>query len=276
MPHSLYSIRMHASREDRHLSGAERIVSANTIDAVLQTLVARAMGKTEDPDRVVVTIEGLGERPLLRLAALDVVTIDVHDEQNGRSCAQKILEQAGVSLHAARTALMSLAQGPSPDNKVMRGAVLMDAASGDRLEPDPMRGVRVSRFDWEDSALSRVRRCLESVGLTHSRTWEALALATKVASTAGIIAELCWSDDPDYTAGYVASRTTGYVRFPYLKKAGDKRGGRVFFVDRKQQDTAALIRYLETEAVLIHDGGSCLPALSFEDYCTGCRPQDKV
>jgi len=56
-------------------------------------------------------------------------------------------------------------------------------------------------------------------------------LASKVASVKGTIAELCWSDDPFYTTGYVASKKLGYVRIPHLKKEGDYHGGRVFFVD---------------------------------------------
>ena len=55
-------------------------------------------------------------------------------------------------------------------------------------------------------------------------------LASKVASVKGTIAELCWSDDPFYTTGYVASKKLGYVRIPHLKYEGDYRGGRVFFV----------------------------------------------
>ena len=83
---------------------------------------------------------------------------------------------------------------------------------------------------------------LAAIGLTHFRTREALALATKVAHAPGIIAELCWSDDPDYTAGYVASPRIGYVRFPVLKLPDDPRGGRVFFVDRNTLDIEAFIK----------------------------------
>jgi len=97
----------------------------------------------------------------------------------------------------------------------MRGAMIIDARTGDRMEPDQERGVRASRFDWTDDALEAINRKLAVIGLTHFRTREALALATKVAHAPGMVAELCWSDDPDYTAGYVASRATGYVRFRY-------------------------------------------------------------
>ena len=39
----------------------------------------------------------------------------------------------------------------------------------------------------------------------------------------GVVAELCWSDDPDYTTGYVAGKNIGYVRIkPIYKQSKDK------------------------------------------------------
>jgi 6-carboxyhexanoate--CoA ligase len=148
----------------------------------------------------------------------------------------------------------------------MRGAMLMDAESGARLEPDQDRGIRASRFDWECEASDSIDRCLAAAGLTHYRTKEALALASKVAYAPGIIAELCWSDDPDYQAGYIAARKTGYVRFPNLKRIGDPTGGRVFFIHRNDADLEAIIRFLEQEPVLISAPGDCKPPLPAEDF----------
>ena len=148
----------------------------------------------------------------------------------------------------------------------MRGAMIMDALTGERLEPDHERGVRASRFDWSEKALESVTGSLASVGLTHFRTREALALATKVAHAPGMIAELCWSDEPDYTAGYVASPDMGYVRFPFLKQQGLSHGGRAFFVQRNGLDLQLLIRYLESAVILVDDTGVCHPAIDPELY----------
>ena len=49
---------------------------------------------------------------------------------------------------------------------------------------------------------------------------EALVLATKVQSCPGIVGELCWSDDPDYTVGYVACNGI-YHRIPNMKEMGE-------------------------------------------------------
>ena len=257
MHKGLYSIRMRASLNGKHVSGAERIVAFDKIDVVLRELVSRALGKGASPDEIVLKLERLEDRPLRSLSALDVITLNAPDPQTGRSLAIRVLQKAGVPQHAAASAIDCLCRGASASGGNMRGAVLMDAQSGERLEPDQERGVRASRFDWSGAAYEEINRRLAAVGLTHHRTREALALATKVAHAPGIVAELCWSDEPDYTAGYAASRKTGYVRFPFLKEPGDDRGGRVFFVDRKEADIDVITRYLETEAVMITALGKC-------------------
>jgi 6-carboxyhexanoate--CoA ligase len=81
-----------------------------------------------------------------------------------------------------------------------------------------------------------------------------------------MVAELCWSDDPDYTAGYVASLTTGYVRFPFLKERGDEKGGRAFFVDNVRVNIDSLMNYLQTTVVLIVDTGVCRPEIDVDEF----------
>jgi 6-carboxyhexanoate--CoA ligase len=263
---TLYSIRMHASANGRHLSGAERIVPHEKIDNTVRALISRAERKTHSPEKIVLHIESLGDMPPIQLTALDLVTVNAPDVITGRSTASRVLQTTGVSSQAVETALDCLGGGAALSGGVMRGAMIMDAKSGERLEPDRERGVRASRFDWTEEASDKIEKSLVAAGLTHYRTREALALATKVAYAPGIVAELCWSDDPDYTAGYVASRNTGYVRFPFLKQSGDSNGGRVFFVARDTVDRDVLVRYLQTQAVLINDIGICSPAVGPEKY----------
>ncbi len=262
----LYSIRMRASTGDRHVSGAERIISSNKLDAAVQALVTRARHKKTAPEQIVITIERLGNIPISTLTALDVVTVNTPDMTTGRSAASRILQSLGISEQSAKAALNLLCSDATPCGRTMRGAMIVDSQQGERLEPDQERGVRASRFDWTDDALDAITRKLAAIGLTHFRTHEALALATKVAHAPGIIAELCWSDEPDYTAGYVASGSIGYVRFPILKLQDDPRGGRIFFVDRNTLDMEAFIHYLQFEPVLIVDSGTCRHPLEPEQY----------
>lgn len=135
----------------------------------------------------------------------------------------------------------------------MRGSIVM--VEGNRLEPDKHRGIRATRMDITKDASLELHRLLDAAGLSSNYTHisEALVLATKVASIDGTIAELCWSDDPFYTAGYVASKKLGYMRISHLKKEGDFRGGRVFFVDNIELDK--YIYDLEKSPVLVNKIG---------------------
>jgi 6-carboxyhexanoate--CoA ligase len=147
--------------------------------------------------------------------------------------------------------MTALAEGPAPGGCSMRGAMLVDAASGHRLEPDRARGVRASRMDLTPAAEGELRRGLAALGLDNEHVREALVLAAKVLSAPGIVAELCWSDDPAYTAGYVAGPSLGYVRFSHLKPLGEERGGRAFFVRSEGLDLAAFIEHLERSVLLV-------------------------
>ena len=64
----------------------------------------------------------------------------------------------------------------------------------------------------------------KSTGLNNTTVKEAIILASKVAACRQVTAELCISDDPGYTTGYISSKKYGYVRIPHIKKKGEKNG----------------------------------------------------
>lgn len=263
---TLYSIRMRATTKGRHVSGAEKIVAPDRIDATVSGLIARARNREKSPGEITITIESLAGEQVKFVKALDLVTINALGWEEGRACAVRVLCRAGVSEKAVEAALGHLSRGAAASGGSMRGAMIMDAQTGERLEPDQERGVRASRFDWSNETGEIIGRALGVVGLLHFRTKEALALATKVVHGPGIVAELCWSDDPDYTAGYVASLQTGYVRFPFLKKKNDGHGGRAIFIDRNNTKLEKIVSYLQTDTVLINSGGECRPETDVETY----------
>jgi len=265
MESTLYSIRMHATRGESHLSGAERLAQASELDALAATLVRRALDHPRGvADAIRLTVERVPLTDLRRGRLPDLRTLTVADWRQGRRAALHFLHAAGVAEDAARCALETLAAGPAPDGGSMRGAMLVDAASGERIEPDPARGVRASRMDISAEAEAALRRGLATLGLDNDHVREALVLSAKVLCAPGVVAELCWSDDPDYTAGYVAAPSLGYLRFPHLKPLGDSRGGRVFFVRRPGLDREALIAFLETVPLLIDAVGELHPAVEWE------------
>jgi 6-carboxyhexanoate--CoA ligase len=158
------------------------------------------------------------------------------------------MSDIGVSEDAMRGAFAVLR---SP--KVMRGASLILWRSGRRVEPDRQRGVRVSRLAIDSSSSRTLSRRLTKAGINTDTVREAITLASKVAGHRAVVAEICISDDPDYTTGYLASRRLGYLRIPNIKNQGELRGGRVFFV-KEDADVSALIAYLEKTPVLL-----CMP-----------------
>jgi len=265
MDATLYSIRMHASRGGSHLSGAERLVPAGELEHLAAALVRRALDHPRGvADAIRVTVELVPAAQLRRGRLPDLRTLTVSDWQQGRRAALHFLRTAGVAEDSARCAMAALAAGAAPDGGSMRGAMLVDAASGERLEPDQARGVRASRMDISTAAEQQLRRGLAELGLDNPHVREALVLAAKVLSAPGVVAELCWSDDPDYTAGYVAAPPLGYLRFPHLKPSGDPRGGRAFFVRRPGLELAALIEFLETTPLLFDAVGRLHPAAEWE------------
>ncbi|MDA8100045.1 MAG: hypothetical protein M0042_10495 [Nitrospiraceae bacterium] len=261
----LYSIRMRAASGERHLSGAERIVHASELQSAAGQLIDRALGKGIAPERIVVTIDRLDPAGLRTLSSLDLLAIETDSVPSSRQLARSLLERAGVSSAAMDAAISALDAGPAPDGGNMRGAMIIDAATGLRLEQDQARGIRASRVDWTKDALKAVEGELAAIGLTHIRTREALALASKISRAPGLLAELCWSDDPDYTTGYVAWAALGYLRLPHLKAPGIAKGGRAWFVDRALFDHEAFRAFLEDVPVLLEHPGVFRRISSFED-----------
>jgi 6-carboxyhexanoate--CoA ligase len=256
MNEPLYSLRMQATCQDSHLSGCERLAAAADLERLSGEMVGRALRHPRGrADQICLTIDLVPSEVIRNHCLLPLRTIRVDDYCQGRQAARQLLLDVGVQRRAADAAIEQIAQGAAPDGRSMRGAMLIDAVSGARLEADSARGVRASRMDLTVTAERELRQRLELRGLNNSHVREALVLATKVLSAPQVLAELCWSDDPDYTAGYVATREQGYVRFPHLKPLGEERGGRAFFVHGDGFDLEALTAFLENSVLLIDQVG---------------------
>lgn len=256
---------MRASRHGKHLTGAERIVAAYDVTETISTLTSRAMSSPLGPPDEVHCSSELIDPATVQLAKLpDVHSCQVESWQQGRQAAMQLLVKAGLSQACAAQAVATLGEGAGPGGAVMRGAVIMDAVTGERLEGDPARGVRVSRMDLSAECRPEIEALLAAAELGHHRVLEALLLAGKVLCAPGIVAELCWSDAPDYVTGYVAAPQLGYQRISQMKAAGDLRGGRVFFVDRAKISLSTLVDYLERQPVLFNALGMLFPLRKWE------------
>lgn len=251
-----FNVRMRASAGDEHVSGAETIVvhdgSGDTEDvvaSVAESMVERALKHPRgDPDDVTVTVERLS-RPLRRVEALPVVTVDVADADEGRRVAQELLARAGVA-DDIQTCGFDVIEGDT----ARRGAALIDATDGSRLDPKPARGVRATHIGTSDACRDALKAMITEHGVTSAETVrEAVVLATAIAHAPGTRAELCWSDDPDYDAGYVAT-PDAYYRFPALKPESATEGGRAIFV-APDEPVDEVIDCLEAQPILV-DGVS--------------------
>lgn len=237
----LYSVRMRAAqggpheKGGHHISGAERIVKLEEVGAIAQSLTDRALHHSKGTaDFINITVDLI---PPEKITYIDCLKVEEHKTSSiseSHQLATDLLQGPNISETAVLKAI-SLLNGL---DKSMRGAMLVDTITGERLDTGD-RGVRVSHMDSFDSYALGDNE--------HMR--EALVLASKVQSADGIVGELCWSDDPDYTVGYVACNGV-YYRIPNMKELGSDIGGRVFFV-RSDIDCESVVEYLEKAPVLV-------------------------
>ena len=237
----LYSVRMRAAQGGphenggHHISGAERIVKLEEVGAIAQSLAERALHHSKGTaDFINITVDLI---PQEKISYIDCLRVEEHKTDSipeSHQLATELLQGTTITETAVRKAIGMLKNL----DRSMRGAMLVDAISGERLD-EGNRGVRVSHMDSFDS---------HALG-DNEHMREALVLASKVQSADGIVGELCWSDDPDYTVGYVACNGV-YHRLPNMKELGSNIGGRVFFI-QSDIDSESVIEYLESAPVLV-------------------------
>ena len=237
----LYSVRMRAAqggpheKGGHHISGAERIVKLEEVGVIAQVLADRALHHSKGTaDFINITVDLIPSNEITYIDCLEVEEHRAHTIAAAHQLANKLLQGSEITEMAVQNAI-ALLKGLDSS---MRGAMLVDATTGKRIDAGN-RGVRVSHMDSFDS---------EALG-DNDHMREALVLASKVQSGEGIVGELCWSDDPDYTVGYVACNGI-YHRLPNMKELGSAIGGRVFFV-RSDIDRDSVIEYLEKVPVLV-------------------------
>lgn len=252
-----YSIRMRSIKTGQHVSGAEGIYDSNDIKKIVHQYTERALTHEKGrADEIRLTVEELKVK-IRRISTLPLGTINTRNSEAAKRAAIKVLSSVGITERAIEEAFNALTVGLT-----MRGAMLMDV-EGVRLEPDLLRGVRVTRMGITKQASADLSRKLGRHGLNNDTVKEALILASKVHKYRMVLGELCISDDPNYTTGYIATRAHGYIRLPRIKKRGTPYGGRAFFITGGE--VKELIKYLQKQPVLINEIKPCSGILKLND-----------
>jgi 6-carboxyhexanoate--CoA ligase len=227
-----YNIKMRAEKNLRHISGAERIVSYDAIQEAVMHLSQRALQHINGaPDDISITVRKITDAVSI-IPALPVSEPESHSPADARSILQWELKRLELHHQHILDVFYSLQN--------MRGAALLHIRSLERMEPDQQRGIRATCMDYLGNQCG---------AKNHMK--EALCLASKVATCPFIMAELCMSDDQDYTTGYFASKSRGYMRLANIKEKGDPRGGRLFLFNGLEANVQECIRYLEEIPILV-------------------------
>ncbi len=241
-----------------HISGAEGLHRKSEIKGIVEQYIERAFNHPRGKaDRIIITIEDIKQEPKT-ISALPVVTMKNTIPKQGKKLARQLLQSSGISKMSIDMAFELIKRD------CMRGAAIITAEKGKRLEPDRKRGIRVSRLGITKSALKKLSSKLLKYGINTETVKDALILASKVSSCEQVIAELCVSDDPNYTTGYVASKEFGYVRIPHIKNKGSRSGGRAFFV-KEGIDVKDIIEYLERRPAIIGKVSFCKGIVPFDE-----------
>ena len=243
---SIYSLKMRASKHtgsiQEHVSGAEKILPQQELPQQMEALLSRALHHAKGKaDFINLKIEAISSESLKYIEALPVSTHEAANPAEGRQFMCQIMTELGLPPDKCQK-ILDLFQATYG----MRGAMLLDVDTLERLEPDQQRGIRAT---YMDSIAPKGETKAICDGKNHFQ--EALVLASKVLSAPNIIGELCMSDDPDYITGYIATREKGYIRITQLKEMGCPDGGRIFLYRGPKSQVEDCIQYLQEQRVLV-------------------------
>lgn len=225
----MYSIKMRANNNSKHISGAETMCQFCEIESTVKRYLKKAFyHENGDIDFINFKIEKITQ-PIQTLSSL---VIYQKENENIRSLAYK----NNIKDIAIEKALKYI-----KSETIYRGAIILCAESGERLDTSEYRGIRVTNFSFKNQNNSSI---------LNERVQDALAIATCINSHESVKGELCVSDDLNYTTGYFASNLLGYNRIFNIKNKNTRQGGRVIFVDRSI-DIEKYIEFLENKPKLV-------------------------
>jgi 6-carboxyhexanoate--CoA ligase len=247
---------MRIHQEGTHLSGAEELVPAQELEHVLASfskrLLPHAFNNPTHPPQQIVTIDPVSKGDIQRKSLLPVQFLESPSCEESAKGLQELLEcllpegQAESILEIFRKEIM--------ETPPRHGALLVTSRGRPFLEAGTT-GIRTTHLGCDPSLRKALEENLDHfLAKPNHRFIDALVLASKVLASESVLLEICVSDDPSYTTGYMASRLFGYVRIPHMKKPGIPKGGRLYVVSPTVH-LPTLLRELRETPVLF-DGQS--------------------
>ncbi|MDW8543615.1 6-carboxyhexanoate--CoA ligase [Staphylococcus sp. KG4-3] len=219
----MYSIKMRASNEQIHISGAETICEFENLEKNIKKYFNKAFNHENGSiDFLNLKIEKI-TKPIQNLKALPII-------QNQNTNMQDLANNSGISDKALKNGFQYI-----ENDIAYTGAIILSAQTGKRLDSTKNRGVRVTNFAFKNK---------NKINDISERVKDALSIATCINLFNNVKGELCVSDDLNYTTGYYASPTLGYNRIFNIKNKNTRVGGRIIFVDEKI-DLKKYIAFLE-------------------------------
>jgi 6-carboxyhexanoate--CoA ligase len=265
-----FSIRMRAFSGEKHLSGGEDLVERSALRDRLLALTEQGLTSSRNQEGVLpslnIRVEPVKNSSVLRKTLLPVHCLESSSHQETLSFLSGVLEAIGsresIDTSSLGRWLNDVLNGTESG---LSGASLF-FPDGERWIPEN-RGVRVTQFGM----VPAIRQTLLEEAKNHPagsgrRFVDALQIASKVAGLPDFLLELCASDNPEYTTGYIALRNFGYLRLPLLKRAGNSSGGRVILLSRKldERERAHAVSYLSRTPVLFTGRSRLFPASTGE------------
>ena len=174
----LYSVKMRSAQGGpheqggRHISGAERILSEEKIEQAIVAMLHRAQKHQRGmADFISLKVEAVKTADIFYRPLLPLSSCLADSVMAGRKAAVEELVKAGVSTEAAAAGISRIINLRDS----MRGAMLLDADTGLRVDSLGERGVRVSKMDCDNSERYEAR--LLEKGLFGDHVREALVLS---------------------------------------------------------------------------------------------------
>ncbi|MDA8060385.1 MAG: 6-carboxyhexanoate--CoA ligase [Leptospirillum sp.] len=281
---ALYNVRMRTSVNGKHYSGGEEILPEKDIEEGVARLFKRGF---ESPPRnhraeisISLKVDGIAAEQIRKWELLPVRQLESDNEETTKSFIRSFLalsvkEISSEPEKSVQNILDYMDSFQKPWASPMWGASLL-APSGE-IVPTSDHGVRTTHIGIRTEARLDLLTFANSSGISGRRFPEALMLASKVIAQPLVHLEICVSDDPSYTTGYIANKKTGYIRLPHIKKAGLTGGGRIYLLHHSPdtEELADLLSELRGRAFLFDKASPVYPPQKLTDLLFTCEQELK-